>query len=224
MGLTRREATEVVGGGDNIYNWENLTPGDHEGRLAYIADLGLQAREFKNEFKGNFQQISLGIEIVGKGMEVTEDEVTRMEPRILWTKPFYIYSSMDSKGKEFEYYALFDTSAEVDTIPDWEAQLGKPISVHVETVKGTGKNKDHTYDNVKSIARIPEAYQAGVGELSVTPCIGDSDDPENVVTKGLFGLPKHVFDKRVKDGDVPAEESGVPGEVGAVPVTEESPY
>ena len=209
MGLNRKKATEVAGGDNDDYIWENLEEDSYDCRLAYIADLGLQANEYKGDFKGNFQQIALGVEVIGEGVE---DEDGELLPRILWTKPFYIYDSLTEKGTELKYYKLFVPKAQEGDDPDWEAQLGKPISAEVVHVQGTGDNKDKKYDNIASLDKIPKKYQKDVGEAIAEVGIGDSDDPKNFVTKGLFGLPKFVFDKRIvedeeeeKDDDEPAK-------------------
>jgi hypothetical protein len=197
MSLNRREATEVLKkeseGTTLVY--DNLPVGDNEGRLVYVADLGLQSRVFKGTFKGNFQQLALGIEIPDHPMKNEDGESL---PRILWTKPFYIYEKMGETGHEYAYYSAFDTSAQAETVPDWDAQLGKPINVVVEHNQGKGENSDKTYDNIKALTPIPAKYQEGVAVATITPAIGDADDAENVVTKALYGLVKHVYDKRVQ--------------------------
>lgn len=203
MSLNRRNATAVVKqeseGTKLVY--DNLPLGDNEGRLVFVADLGLQAREYAGEFKGNFQQISLGIEIPDHPMK---DEEGNSLPRILWTKPFYIYDKMGEKSKEYEYYCAFDPSTQAETVADWDAVLGKPVNVHIIHTKGKTQLDDGTYptyDNIKMLTPTPAKYQAGVAANTVTPAIGDADDPENVVTKALYGLVKHVYDKRVQGSD-----------------------
>ena len=215
MALNRKKATGVVKKEtDSDYNWENLDKGSHEGRLVYVADLGLQEKNYKGEFQGNFQQISLGIEVIGQGMD---DKDGVLQPRILWTKPFNVYENgLTENGIELEYYSVFDTDADENTDPDWEAQLDKVCSVNVINVEGTGANKDKTYDNIKSLDKIPEKYQKDVEGSTVKCAIGDSEDKDNLVTKGLFGLPKFVWEKRIveepKSGDV-VEEKVVDGVV-----------
>ena len=203
MGLNRKKATEVVANENEEYIWDNLEEEDYDGRLAYVADLGLQINEYKGDFKGNFQQISLGIEVIGEGVE---DEDGEMQARILWTKPFFIYDSLTEKGTELKYYKLFVPKAQEGDDPDWDAQLGKPVSVSVVHVQGKGDNKDKTYDNVESLSKIPKKYLDDVGEAIAETGIGDSDDADNFVTKGLFGLPKFVFDKRIVEDEQEEEE------------------
>jgi len=208
MALQRREATNVPKT-DNDFEelpWGNLEAGDHEGRLVFVADLGLQVKEYKKEYKGEYQQISLGIEIVGQYVENEDgDEI----PRILTTKPFYIYSTMGEKSVEWKFYSMFEPKAVVDSVPDWEAQLGKPISVTVKNVAGKGDNKDKIYDNIDNLSKIPVKYQDDVEDALFEFGIGDADDPENRITKGLFGLAKYVLDKRIKP-EVGEEEEEAP--------------
>src|SRR5512143_1716152 len=80
--------------------YTNAPEGENEARLVYVADLGLQKKEYMGEDKGNVQQIALGFEIVGQYVELNDVKV----PRLLWTSPFYIYQTMGDKGKEFAYY------------------------------------------------------------------------------------------------------------------------
>lgn len=208
MTLVRREAQNVVKteseGTKLVY--DNLPLGDNEGRLVFVADLGLQNREYMGEFKGSFQQIALGIEIPDHPMK---DEEGNTLPRILWTKPFYIYDKMGEKSKEYEYYCAFEPSAQAETVADWDAVLGKPVNVHVIHTQGKTPLDDGTYptyDNIKMLTPIPAKYQEGVAANTVTPAIGDADDAENVVTKALYGLVKHVYDKRVNGATEPAQQ------------------
>lgn len=197
MALKRRKATETPEREpmESTIEYTNLEEGEHEGRLVYVADLGLQSKEYAGTFLGNIQQISLGIEIPDAHLVDSEGDKL---PRLLWTKPFYIYNSLTKKGIELEYYSIFDKSAEPGNVPDWEAQLGKPVSAYVEHVNGKGENSDRVYDNIKYLSAIPAKYQDGVAKNELVTCIGDSDDPENECTKALFGLAKFVYEKRVQ--------------------------
>jgi len=190
MALARRTESNGGGGGADI---PNLDAGEHEGRLVYVADLGLQKQEYKGEVKPDAQQIALGIEIVGQTVEIDDKEV----PRLLWTKPFNIFATLTPKGNELKMFSVFDPSANEGELPDWDEQLGKPCSIVVEHVH----KDDKVYDNIKSVLAIPAKYQDGVEAASITPAIGDSDEADNVVNKALFGLSKYVFDGRVKGYD-----------------------
>lgn len=202
MALARR--TESNGGGGDYADIPNLEAGEHEGRLVYVADLGLQHQVYKGEDKGNIQQIALGIEVVGQTYETEDGEA---KPRYLWTKPFNIFATLTEKGNELKMYSVFDASANDGELPDWEAQLGKPCSIVVEHVH----KDDKVYDNIKSVLPIPAKYQDGVEAASIEFAIGDSDEKDNVVNKALFGLTKFVFAKKVGAEDTPAtNEDGSP--------------
>jgi|LGVF01.2.fsa_nt_gb hypothetical protein len=180
----------------------NLEDGqEYEGRLVYVADLGLHTREFKGEVKSPCQKIALGIEILGEEVEL-EDGVV---PRVLWTKPFNIFFQLTDKGKEIEYYKIFESGAEAEEEADWDAQLGKPVSVLVTHFK----KDDNTYDNIKSLAPIPLKYQKDIEEAKIEPCIGDADDEDNACTKALYGLSKWMFEQRIEeDGEVVEDFDG----------------
>ena len=174
-----------------------LDEGDYEGRLVYVADLGLQVNEYKGEVKQPTQQISLGIEIIGESVMI--DDVER--PRLMFTKPFNIFNKLTEKGNELKYLRIFNPKAVEGVVGDWEAVLDTPVNV---TVVNT-TNGDNTYNNIGLLAPIPAKYQGSVGKSTITPAIGDADDEENVVTQSLFGLSKFVFDKRLpsQSDDVP---------------------
>ena len=180
----------------------NLVDGqEYEGRLVYVADLGLHTREFKGEVKPPCQKIALGIEILGEEVELEEVTV----PRVLWTKPFNIFFQLTDKGKEIEYYKIFEPGAEAEGEADWDAQLGKPVSVLITHFK----KEDNTYDNIKSLAPIPLKYQKDIEEAKIDPCIGDADDEENACTKALYGLARWMFEQRIaEEGEQGEEEEG----------------
>ena len=225
MGLARRAATDVVKQESennkefDTIEWGNLEAGDHEGRLVMVADLGLQDKTYKGEFLGNFQQISLCIEAVGQGVQGEESTI----PRILWMKPMYIYEEMNEKSNEFKYYSMFNPDVKDGDVPDWEALLGKPISFTVAHVKGKGDKASQTYDNITDIAKIPAKYQDDVEVALHDVGIGDSDDPENMVTKSLFGLTKWVYDRRIGAVEVKEEVKEVKGEE-STPDNEDNPF
>lgn len=171
--------------------WDNLE-GDteYEGRLVMVADLGLQEKKYKGDYQGDFPQISLGIEIIDEGMD---DDDGNYLPRVLWTRPIYIYSKMDAKSKEYEYYKVFDPKAKADTVPDWEAQLGKPCNVYVINVE----DGDKVYDNISDLTRVNPKYVDNIGDAESELGIGDADDPEDPVTRQLRGLAGYVWKHRV---------------------------
>ena len=209
MSLARMKPTEVVE--KEGLDWVNLDPKEeYEARLVYIADLGLQRKEFKGEFKGNFQQLALGFEILGEG---TNDEDGNYVPRILWDRPFYTFDKMPKNSYELEIYSAFDTSAEENSFPAWENQLGKPVSIKVKNVKDKS-DSSIVYDNIASISNIPTKFQEGIAAAITTPAVGDSNDLNNSVNSKMYGLAKWVFNKRLNQDSVEeleeAETEGAP--------------
>ena len=165
----------------------NLEAGEHEGRLRYVADLGLHTNEYKGEVKPNVQKLALGIEIVGE-----------TKPRLLWTSAFNIFYQMTEKGKELQFYKVFDTSATEGVIADWDAVIDEPCNVTVVHVQGKGENSDRTYDNISSISPIPSKYKAAVAEGLVTDgCTGDVEDENNPAQAATFGLPAWFITNRI---------------------------
>lgn len=178
--------------------FEALPPGEYEGRLVYIADLGLQARDFKGDEKPPCQQISLGIEICGQ--TVTIDDV--VVPKMLWTKPFNIFAKLNDKGREMEYYKVFNSKAEDGTVADWDSHMGDPCSVHISNREGRGEHSGRTFEEISILAPIPAKYRKGVPEARITPCIGDAEDENNEATKAMYGLVKYIHAKRM-DPSIP---------------------
>lgn len=176
-----------------------LSPGQYEGRLVYLADLGLQKKEYAGEDKGQFYQMALGIEIIGEKTVFEDDDGETTEvPKLMWTRPHWAYDTMDERGKELILYRAFDPSATAGQVPDWESQLGKPCTVVVTNQNGKGDKAKVVYDNIETLVAIPEKYQDSVDAAETTPAQNDPDDPENAVNKKLFGLVKYVFDKRIE--------------------------
>jgi len=177
----------------------NAPEGENEARLCYVADLGVQRKEYMGEYVGDVQQIALGFEVIGQTVEIDG----QAKPRLLWTKPFYIYSKMGEKSKEYQFYKVFEPLAEAESIPNWEAQLGKPCNVIVKHVKGKGDKVDRTYDNIVDVVSIPAKYQAGVAPMKMKPAIGNCEDTDSDAIKSLFGLSKIVWERRITQGDKP---------------------
>ena len=170
-----------------------LEAGDHDGRLVMVADLGLQRKEYKGECAGYFRQLALGIEVVGETITIDG----KVQPRLMWTKPFYIYSTLTEKGNELKLFKVFDSSATEGQVPDWDAQLGKPCNVVVTHTQGKGTNSDNTYDNISDLGSIPAKYQDNVPDHLLKKDIGMNQNIES----NLFGLAKYVFDKRVESAN-----------------------
>lgn len=171
--------------------FDKLTNGEYEGRLTYVADLGLQTREYKGDIKEPCQQISLGLEILGNPVTIDGQEV----PRILWTNPFNIFFNLSALGNEFKYYRVFDSSAQEGDIADWDSVLGTPCTVVVDkTISG-----DNQYDHIAALTPIPSKYRSDVAEGQLSPSVGDADESTNPAQQAMFGLTKYVFDKRIVD-------------------------
>ena len=101
--------------------YTNVPEGEHEGRLVYVADLGLQERNFAGEEKPPAQQLSLGIELVGQEQTLSDGGTL---PRILWSKPFNIFQTMNERGNEYKYYKMFVPTARDGEVADWDKVLG----------------------------------------------------------------------------------------------------
>jgi len=171
--------------------YTNVAEGEHEGRLVYVADLGLQERNFAGEEKPPAQQLALGIELVGQVQTMSDGGTV---PRILWSKPFNIFQTMNERGNEYKYYKMFVPTAQEGQVADWDNVLGLPISVQVShSVSG-----DRTYDNISSLNPVPTKYRDQVAEAATTStAVGDAEDANNVATKAMFGLVRFIHEKRI---------------------------
>jgi|TARA_E500000318_G_scaffold110493_1_gene126104 hypothetical protein len=187
--------------------YTNVAEGEHEGRLVYVADLGLQERNFAGEEKPPAQQLSLGIELVGQEQTLSDGGTL---PRILWSKPFNIFQTMNERGNEYKYYKMFVPTARDGEVADWDKVLGMPINVVVTHTK----SGDRTYDNISSMSAIPSKYQDQVAKAATAEMsVGDAEDENNVATKAMFGLVKYLHDKRVNG---PVVEKSTPVTAKAV--------
>ena len=185
---------QAASSNDSKMEYDNLTEGEHEGVLIYVADCGTQLREYQGEVKPPAQQIALCFEILGSTVTVDGKEL----PRIIWSKPFNIFGRMDSKSNEFAMFKAFVPTAKEDSIADWESVLGKPVNVIIKHHK---KDADTTYDNVAGITSIPKKYLANVGKPVTTEfSIAGCEDADSPAIQNLFGLAKFIHDKRVVAG------------------------
>jgi hypothetical protein len=199
MGFERTQAVKK----DSKMEYENLTEGEHEARLIYVADCGRQLREYKGEVKPPAQQIALCFEVLGSTVKIDGVE----QPRIIWSKPFNIFGRMSGLSTEFEMYKAFVPTAQEETVADWEAVLGKPVNIIIKHFK---KDADTTYDNVAGISPIPSKYQDKVAKAITTEfSIAGSEDEDAPAIKNLFGLAKFVHDKRIT-GNAPAAQEAQP--------------
>ena len=173
--------------------YENLTEGEHEARLIYVADCGMQPREYRDDFKTPAQQISLCFEVLGSTVKVDGVE----QPRTIWSKPFNIFGSMSGLSTEYAMFKAFVPTVQEDTVADWKSVLGKPVNIIIKHFK---KDADTTYDNVAGLSSIPMKYQDKV-EPAITPdfSIAGCEDEDSPAIKNLFGLAKFVHEKRITD-------------------------
>jgi hypothetical protein len=205
MGFERKSAAQSKAANTMVY--ENLTEGEHEARLIYVADCGMQLREYKGEVKPPAQQIALCFEVLGSTIKVDGAE----QPRIIWSKPFNIFGRMSGLSTEFEMYKAFVPTAQEETVADWKGVLGKPVNIIIKHFK---KDADTTYDNVSGISPIPAKYQANVPEAITTEfSIAGSEDEDAPAIKNLFGLAKFVHDKRISSTkNIPSAQEAQPAE------------
>ncbi len=166
---------------------------EYEARLVYVADLGVQLNSYRGEEKDPVQKIALGFEILGESVSIDGEE----SARYMFGKPFNVYYSLTKKGSELAYYKIFNPQAEAGEVADWDAVLGTPCSVLIGYTKS--KDGSTTYDNIQSISSIPKKYHKGVEEGKLSTAVGDSDDPDNEVTRRLYGLAKWTYDQRITE-------------------------
>tara|TARA_S200002703_G_scaffold30390_1_gene26342 strand:- start:860 stop:1543 length:684 start_codon:yes stop_codon:yes gene_type:complete len=182
-----------------------LNKGEYEGRLRYVADLGVHINEHKGVRKADVQKLCLGIEILGETIEL-EDEV---KPRLMWSDAFNIYHQLTEKGKEIVMFRVFDPSAQIGDVADWDAVINEPCNVVVVHKDGTGENAGKVYANIATISPIPSKYKDGVEQGLITDgCTGDVDDPENPAQKATFGLPDWLIQRRIDGGDNAGDNAG----------------
>ena len=174
-------------------NQNDLLPeGEYEGRLVYVADLGMQkrAKDFGEGIRKPIQQLSLGIEILGK----THTYEGETNPMLMWTAGFNILRTLTEMGNELKRFKIFSPMAKEGEVADWDAVIGKPCSVLVTHRNG--------YANIKELQPIPEKYQKDVpqGEFK-DGCTGDVDDEENPAQKAMYGLPRWCVDNNRETED-----------------------
>lgn len=187
-------------------DYANLEAGEYEARLVYVADLGLHANEYKGEKKADVQKLALGFEILENPVQIGGE----MQPRLIWMAPFNIYNSLTEKGKEIIHYSVFDNTAEIGEVPEWDEQLGKPCSLvigHNHDKKDSSKK----YDTITKLQAIPAKYQDGVTKGEMAVGVGDADEPNSSVMKKLHGLALYTYKQRIGDGN---QEEAVADEAG----------
>jgi hypothetical protein len=196
----------------------NLEEGrEYEARLVYVADLGLHENSYMGEAKPDVQKIALGYEILGETIKIDDVET----PRLMWEEPINIYWSMSENGKELQRYRIFVPSAKPDEVANWDAVLGIPVNITIKHVRDK-KDKDIIYDNIESVQAIPKKYHKDVPKSTLTPCVGDADDPDNEATKALYGLTKWMFDRRIVEKEHP--DYGEPNEKFVATTDDDVPF
>lgn len=194
MAIKRRG--EVTESNKDFEPIPNLEEGEYEGRLRYVADLGLHNNDYKGEKKPDVQKLALGIEIIGESVEIDGEQ----KPRLLWASPFNVFRTLTERGKELAMLKVFDPKAKEGEEADWDAVIDECCSVMVEHVHGRGENADRIYDNIASLNSIPAKYKKDVGEGSITDgCTGDADEEENPAQQAMFGLPRWFHDNRLEE-------------------------
>ena len=108
--------------------------------------------------------------------------------RLLWTRPFNIFSTLTPKGNELKFYSVFDSSATEGDVPDWDAQIGKACSLIMN-------QNDKGYDDITTIVAIPSKYQDDITPATLEGGVGTSDS----VINALFGLTRWAYDNRLQD-------------------------
>ena len=167
-------------------DYENLTAGEYEARLVYVADLGMHQDEYKGEVKPERQKITLGLELIGQTVTIDDEE----KPRFMWVRPFNIFNSLTEKGNEMKYYKVFDPACKEGDVPDWDAQIGKACSVYVE-------QNEKGYDEITSVSAIPAKYQDDIAPATIEGGVGDGA----AVVDALYGLAKWTYDNQIKEED-----------------------
>jgi len=198
MGIER--LTVKTSGGDKL-TYDNLEAGEYEARLIYVASLGMQKRTPYKDGKelSNCQQIALCFEVLGSTVELNGET----QPRTLWTNSINIFSNMSSMGNELPMYRAFVPTAPEDSLPDWEAQLGKPVSLTV----GQKESKGRLFDKITNVSAIPLKYQDKVPEAVTTEfSAGGSEELDSPAIKNLRGYQKTAHENRIRQNTTPTKQ------------------
>ena len=169
----------------------NLLPaGSYEARLVLIGDCGQVEDVFQGKSNGIKHKIGLGFELIDK-KKIMDNGVELA--KIIWTQPFNTFGSLTERGKETEFYRVFDPSAVVKEIPNWKQFLNTPCTVTIfhDDVKGVMR------EAFRSVAPIPDKYHSMVGEAVTPQGVCDAYDDSNPYNKEMFGLMKVLFDRRI---------------------------
>ena len=189
MGIER--LTVKTSGGDKL-TYDNLEAGEYEARLIYVADLGMQNRKpFNGDEKTPCQQIALCFEVLDSTVELNGE--TR--PRTLWSTTINVFSSMGGMGHELSMYRAFVPTAPENSLPDWEAQLGKPVNITVAPKESKGR----VFDNIMNVSAIPLKYQDKVPEAVTTEfSAAGCEELDSPAIKNLRGYQKTAHENRIR--------------------------
>ena len=189
MGIER--LTVKTSGGDKL-TYDNLEAGEYEARLIYVASLGMQKRSpYNGKEQSNCQQIALCFEVLGSTVELNGET----QPRTIWTDSINIFSNMGGVGNELPMYRAFVSTAPENSLPDWEAQLGKPVSLTI----GQKESKGRVFDKITNVSAIPLKYQDKVPEAVTTEfSAGGSEELDSPAIKNLRGYQKTAHENRIR--------------------------
>ena len=145
MGFERKSNVKK----DSNIEYENLTEGEHEARLVYVADCGMQLREYKGEVKTPAQQIALCFEVLGSTVKVDD-----------------------------AMFKAFVPTAQEDTVADWKSVLGNPVNIIIKHFKKDADTTYDNVAGLSSIPskyrdKVPPAITT---DFSIAGC-EDSDEP-----------------------------------------------
>ena len=96
MTIKRKSAPQES---SSTVEYDNLVGGDFEGRLIYVADLGLHTHEHKGVQKPDVQKLAMCFEILDNPVTIDGEQV----PRTIWAASFNVYNSLTALGTELKY-------------------------------------------------------------------------------------------------------------------------
>ena len=191
--------------------YENLAEGEYEGRLVYVADLGMQ-KPYNPEEKTT-HQITLAIEILGETVDVNGEQ----KPRMIWAKEFNTFGNLTEMGIETKLLKVFNPLAKVGEKADWQSALGKPCSV---VVTHRHDKKGNIYDEIgRQISSIPAKYHDNVAPaLTTDMAVGtETESDTNPAQKALFGLMKWKFENNRVSSPSKASVTEIPTKPASQP-------
>lgn len=215
MGIERL-AVQTLGGDKLTYT--NLEAGEYEARLIYVADLGMQKRQpYKGDEKTPCQQITLCFEILGSTVELNGE----VKPRTIWMSQTNIFGNMGSMGNELPLYRAFVPNAKEDSLPNWEEQLGKPVTLNIAPHESNGR----IFDKILSVAAIPLKYQDKVDKAITTDfSVGGCEELDSPAIQNLRGFLKTNHENRIKKGSSDSPTAQPVSEAEEFEMNEDVPF